>query len=626
MAPPDRAAGTAPTPETAAAAAIRVGEPAFVDGALHWVQSAPDGTGRSVLVAESPAGLREVSPPGSALRSRLFGYGAGSWCASPTGIVGVDATTQSLVRLGVDAAEPVGPDPTPGDTIGDPVAVPGSTWVVVAAEHAGKRGVRRGLAAVDVASGARVPLHVADGMCAEPQVAPDGRALAWLRWPAGTMPWDAAELWVATLEATATSIACRGPRRLDGGRGCSTGQPTWRRDGSLAYVSEAAGWWQPWVCDDGGAVRRLCDRRAEFQRPRWLTCRWLADLGADGALACAFADREGEHVAVLDGAGRLSVVEQPCVRVDGVAAAGASLAWVGASVGAHGVVCIQRRGRAPWVVASGPTAEDTPSPEPFAFVHDGAAVDGVAWRPGGREPAPLVVTVHPGPTGAVDRAYTPIVHLLTARGFALASVDHSGSTAHGRAHRERLRGRYGELDVAECTAAVAHLVGAGVADPRCCFMRGTSAGGTTALLALGSGALRGAVAWYPASRFADDADPHGFEAGYLAALTGPDGAGRSPLARAMTLHGAALLIQGAEDDVVSPDDTAALVVALRDALDEVGCVVVAGEGHGFRTAAGRATALEAELAFYLRHGVASPDGGDRYDAEATGREVPGRRP
>ena len=42
-------------------------------------------------------------------------------------------------------------------------------------------------------------------------------------------------------------------------------------------------------------------------------------------------------------------------------------------------------------------------------------------------------------------------------GFAVASVEVSGSTAHGRAYRERLRGRFSALDVDECAAAAAHL-------------------------------------------------------------------------------------------------------------------------------------------------------------------------
>lgn len=624
MAPGDHEPGSL-APADAATAAIRASEPAYVEGALHWLQSEPGGSGRTVLMRATPDGPRACSPKTSSIRSRLFGYGAGSWCATLDGLVGVDAATQGLALLAPDGTEPRGPAGEPGDAIGDPVLIPSTSWVVVAAAHPGPAGALHGLAAVDVARGARVSLLDVVGRCAEPQVAPDGRTIAWLEWPAGSMPWDAAELWVASIEVAADAVSCSGARRLDGGRGCSAGQPTWLADGSLAYVTEAAGWWQPWLCDDGGAVRRLCDRRAEFQRPRWLTCRWLAPLGIGDALGCAFADADGEHVGVLD-AGGLDVLDQPCVRVDGVAAHDGTIAWVGATVAMQGVVCAADRGGAVELVSAGPVAHDAPAPRRFTLTYDGVTLDGVCWAPEREGPSPLVVTVHPGPTGAVDRGYAPVVHLLTSRGFAVASLDHSGSTAHGRAHRERLLGRYGELDVAECLAAVAHLIAAGIADPARCFVRGTSAGGTTALLALAGGTVRGAVAWYPASRFDDDADADGFEAGYLAALVGPDGAGRAPIERGAALRGSALVIQGEDDEVIDPAETAALVAALRAGLDDVEELVVPGEGHGFRTAAGRAVALEAELAFYLRHAVAARPHADRYDPEASGPSAPGARP
>ena len=230
---------------------------------------------------------------------------------------------------------------------------------------------------------------------------------------------------------------------------------------------------------------------------------------------------------------------------------------------------------------------------------------------------PLVVAVHPGPTGASDLSYSPFVHLMCANGFAVASVDHSGSTAHGRTHRERLNGHYGELDVAECTAAAEHLIAAGVADRRVVFIRGTSSGGTTALLALCTGTFAGAVAWYPVSRFDDDDDADGFESGYLSGLLGPGGAGRSPLSRASSMAGSALVVQGADDEVIDPADTAELVAALRTHLDVVTAVLIPNEGHGFRTAEGRALALGAELDFYQRLTVTRAARSARYDSSTS---------
>jgi dipeptidyl aminopeptidase/acylaminoacyl peptidase len=75
-----------------------------------------------------------------------------------------------------------------------------------------------------------------------------------------------------------------------------------------------------------------------------------------------------------------------------------------------------------------------------------------------------------------------------------------------------------------------------------------------------------------------------------------------------------LVIQGADDPIVTPEGTRGLVDALRGSLRDVTYVEVAGEGHGFRTEQGRATAFQAELDFYLRCTLPGEDGDARYDA------------
>jgi dipeptidyl aminopeptidase/acylaminoacyl peptidase len=626
-----------------AGAAVRVGEPGFVEGRLVWVVTPPSGSGNAVVVscARGETARRE-SPTDGSVRSRLYGYGAASWCASPVGLLGVESRTQQLCRLSPDRLEPVG-DPAPpavADRLGDPTCVPGTSWVICVRERKDSGETHVALVAVEVTTGEVVALCEVDGLGAEPAVDAAGRRVAWLRWPWRTMPWDGAELWVADLDLAASGPALRSPRRLDGGRACSAGQPTWQPDGSLVYVTEAAGRWQPWCRDPSGVVRRLCGAQVEFQRPRWTTCRWLAG-GTDGSLVCAFADADGEHVATLDLDGSLETIDQPCVRVDGLAADDEHVAWVGATTLQQGSVLMASRAtrsdlcslpawEASATHASPPRVTSAvPEPTSFAFVHDGVELGGVRWAPSTERAAavraPLVVTVHPGPTGATDRSYTPLTHLLCSNGFVVASIDYSGSTAHGRQHRERLTGRYGELDVAECTAAAVHLVDAGLADERALFIRGTSAGGTTALLALCEGTFAGAAAWYPASSFDDDtADEHGFESGYLGALLGKEGVSRSPMKRAPSMSGSVLIVQGQDDDVVDPAQTKRLVARLREHLADVISVVVPGEGHGFRTASGRELALRHELDFYRRLTVARTGRDARYDSSPSGAtELPG---
>ena len=317
------------SPREAAAGAVRVGEPGFVGEELWWLTSHPDAPGSQVLVSGAAGEVpRRRSPEGLSVRSRLFVYGAASWCATPHGAVGVDAASQQLVLLDGATAVVVDQEGPPRRT-GDPASVPGTAWVIVVTEPAEADGPRS-LCAVDLTTSRRVELARDDGFLAEPTVDATGTRVAWLRWPPRTVPWDAAELWTARLSVHERGVALVDARRTDGGPCGSVGQPTWLGDGSLAYVAEGAGFWQPYVIDPRGAARRLCARRAEFQRPRWTTCRWLGPLD-DGALACAYVAQGREHVGVISADGDLAELDQPCVRVDGLCARGRRVGWVGAT-------------------------------------------------------------------------------------------------------------------------------------------------------------------------------------------------------------------------------------------------------------------------------------------------------
>jgi dipeptidyl aminopeptidase/acylaminoacyl peptidase len=198
----------------------------------------------------------------------------------------------------------------------------------------------------------------------------------------------------------------------------------------------------------------------------------------------------------------------------------------------------------------------------------------------------------------------------------VAAVNYRGSSGYGRDYRRSLQGRWGIADVDDCTAYALALAEAGRVDGANLAIRGTSAGGLTALGALvRSQAFRGAASWYGVTDLqALATDTHDFESRYLDGLVGPLPAAadvyrqRSPLYHPDAVTGAVLLLQGADDPVVPPDQSERFAEAL--AAHGVRCTleVFAGESHGFRRADTIEACLVAELGFY--RSLFGPDAGD----------------
>jgi dipeptidyl aminopeptidase/acylaminoacyl peptidase len=169
-------------------------------------------------------------------------------------------------------------------------------------------------------------------------------------------------------------------------------------------------------------------------------------------------------------------------------------------------------------------------PEPVAFASGGATAHAFynpPTNPDYAAPAserpPLIVKSHGGPTGSTSSELRLANQFWTSRGFALCDVTYGGSTGYGRAYRERLNGRWGEVDVEDCLNAARFLVADGRADAARLAITGGSAGGYTTLCALTFHDLfRAGASHYGVSDLTALAkDTHKFESRYLDRLVGP---------------------------------------------------------------------------------------------------------
>ncbi|MFI0741034.1 prolyl oligopeptidase family serine peptidase [Streptomyces sp. NPDC021100] len=641
--------GTWPSPVDAALVAEHGGRPDFagwVGDDVWWVAGRPTEGGRRALVRRRPDGGEAVALPAPwDVRTRVHEYGGRAWAGTARAgggplLVFAHGPDQRLY-----AWEPDGPDPsprplTPTSAVGgglrwaDPVLRPerGEVWCVLEEfTGAGSGDVRRLLAAVPLdgrAAGDRSAVReLTDDrhrFVTGPRLSPDGRRVAWLAWDHPRMPWDGTELRIARVDGGAGGDRLSDVRTVLGGPREAVAQVEWAPDGTLLAVTDRTGWWNLHRVDpETGRAVNLCPAAQEFAGPLWqLGQRWFVPLA-------------GGPVAVLHGAGAqvLGVLDPETGAVADVA--GPWTEWVPA-LGAHGtrVVGIAagpaagyevveldgRTGRARVVGAAHRDVVDPaylPRPEVRTFTGpDGREVHARIHRP--RHPErtvpdgelpPFVVRAHGGPTGRTPLALDLGIAYFTSRGIGVAVVDYGGSTGYGRAYRERLRERWGVVDVEDCATVAGALVAEGAADPARLAVQGGSAGGWTAAHSLaGTDLYACGTMLFPFLDLTTEADggTHDFESHYTESLIGPRDRvperyrERSPLRRADRIKVPFLLLHGLDDPVCPPGQSEALARAARGRGVPHAFLAFEGEGHGFRRKETLVRALEAELSLYAQ--------------------------
>jgi dipeptidyl aminopeptidase/acylaminoacyl peptidase len=592
--------GSWPSPVTAASIVEKAvslsGLQVSGDG-LFWTEGRPADGGRQVVVRWVPgAEPVDVLPAGFSARSTVHEYGGGAFCVHDGTVFFSNFDDQRLWRVDPGA----GPRPMtdePGARYADGHLSPDGTRLACVRErHLDDGQVVNDLVVLTLDRDGE-PEVVAEGhdFYAAPRFGPGGR-LAWLCWDHPRMPWDGTELDVDG-------------RRVAGGPDESVSQPRWSPEGVLHWISDRTGWWN--LYRQG---QPLAPMEAEFAGPDW----------AFGQSTYAFLPG-GRVVATWTGGGtgRLGLLGEepldlPYRSFSSLRAYGDKVAVVAASPTAAPCVVVvdPATGEVTIVRESRPTPVDpgylsTPRPVSFATT-GGRTAHALFYPPANRDceaPAgelpPLVVTSHGGPTAAASTALDLRTQFWTSRGVAVVDVDYGGSTGYGRPYRQALAGQWGVVDVDDCVAAARHLAGAGEVDGRRMVVRGSSASGLTALLALTRGVFAAGASLYGVADLAALAtDTHKFESRYLDGLVGPwpEAADvyreRSPVHQADRLSAPLIVFQGLDDKVVPPAQAEVLVDALRRAGLPFAYLTFPGEGHGFRRAETLRRVVEAELSFY----------------------------
>jgi dipeptidyl aminopeptidase/acylaminoacyl peptidase len=625
----ERPYGSWPTPitsELVTAAAVRLGE-VRVDGAdVVWAEGRPAEGGRTQLVRRTPDGVTtDLLPDGRNARTAVHEYGGAAWWVRDGVVWFTDWADQRLYRLGPGGEpEPITPEPTAprADRYADgDVAPDGATIVCVRERHAGPSAadVRNEIVrlAADALSKPDVLVSGTDFVAA-PRLGPDGATLAWLQWNHPSMPWDDTQLIVRDLESGEETVVAGGP-------GESVLEPRFEPDGSLLFLSDRTDWWNLYRWTPGADIAPVVSLDAEIGEPAWVFGSARYARLDDGRIAYARWRDGRDGLAVRRTDGTLADLEVPFSAIAAVRAAGpdAIVVVAGSPTAEPGVHRVEvstsavETLRPPRDLGLEPARISVPEHITFDSV-DGAGVPRRAhaqfYPPASvdshgpeDELPPLLVQIHGGPTAAATPVLSVGVQYWTSRGFAVVDVNYGGSTGYGRAYRQELLGEWGVIDVADCLAAARRLAEQGRVDGHRLCIRGGSAGGFTTLAALArddTPFAAGADHFGVADLEALAADTHKFESRYLDRLVGPYPQDRdvyverSPIHHVERFTRPLIVLQGAEDEVVPPNQSEMIVDALRARGTPVAYLLFDGEQHGFRRAENIRRALDAELSFY----------------------------
>ena len=586
---------------------------------LYYLESLADENGRLTIKRLSDG--TELTPSPCNVRSRVNEYGGGShharsgylaWCDDALGGVVTLRRPDGEIRSLTDVDR--------GCSYGDLRVHPELDVVLAVREdHSGDGEAVTTIVAISMDGSEDVVLCEGADFYGNPELSTTGE-LAWFEWNHPSMPWDETTLKTARL-VTEPQVRLEEQRIIAGGigSGVSVQYPKWTSAG-LVYLSDESGYWNPRIWD-GAQSSEICTMANDFCLGFWVLGNAEYAEISTGTLLFRFFDDGMSSLALLDlttGAltepAQAAYVESVAVA-DGVAYAKAS--WCDASpgivriTGSHTNVL-----DAPIlepVLGNVPTSPDfTSVARPLRIAGRAGSIHAWYYPPtnatysstGGLPP--LIVNTHGGPTALARASYDPTKQYWTTRGFAILDVNYSGSSGFGREYRQRLNSQWGVIDVADVISCVEYAAANGLCDPERIAISGGSAGGYLTLQALVSSDLfaAGVSSYGIADLNLLLDDTHKFESRYPENLLGRNEYGdlpttaRSPIHHLDELSSPMLILQGADDKIVPPNQAAELARAAEEAGLPVAMILFEGEGHGFRKTENRIRSLEAQLSFY----------------------------
>ena len=609
------------TSDLIVSASINLGEIQIDGDAIYWLEGRPSENGRNALVKWTPdGGIEEMSPAGFNVRTRVHEYGGGSFTVYDDTIYFSNFVDQRLyVQYPFSEADPL----TANEKVRFADGVVDETrgrLFAIRENHTDKtREAVNALVSINLDGVDECGDLIAEGndFYASPVLNGDSEKIAWLTWNHPNMPWDGTELWVGDLDVSGTAVTNQ--IRVAGGQAESIFQPRWSPDGTLYFISDRSNWWNLYRWRDG-KIEPVYAMDAEFGLPQWVFRMSTYGFADENSIICTYTQNGRWFLASLDlQKGILTNIDTPYTHISYLQVGDGFVTFLGGSSNLPAaVVRVDLQDYSHQVLRQStqltidPTYLSTPQSIEFP-TEKGLTAHAIYYPPTNRDFAgsdeerpPLLVLSHGGPTGATSRKLNLGLQYWTSRGFAVVDVNYGGSTGYGRNYRMRLNGKFGIVDVDDCTNAALYLVQQGLADGQRLAIRGGSAGGYTTLCALTfRDEFSAGACYYGISDLEILAhETHKFESQYIYSMIGPYPEDketyyqRSPIHFADQINCPLILFQGLEDKVIPPNQSELMFTAVKEKGIPVAYVPFAGEQHGFRKAENIKRALDGEFYFY----------------------------
>ena len=440
----------------------------------------------------------------------------------------------------------------------------------------------------------------------QPAWHPSGEMIAWSEWNHPYMPWEASSLKTGKLDRQQTRLLEES--WIDGGEGTAASQPRFSPDGKwLSYIRREGNWDTLILYDIQKNVKRtlLPANGCHLCLPNWVQGMRSYAWCGDSQNIVYFRYLRGKttlwkinlHSGINDSIDILPVSWATQIDLSmrddkpvflGTCPKQPQEIW---SFSGRKVKAVVKNDFVQF------SEKALGEPQEIVFQsEDKTDIYGIYFQPGisTRQKdglPPLILDIHGGPSDQECLRFSEKAAYFTSRGYAYAQINYRGSSGFGYDYLEALRHNWGIVDVEDTCKFARELVKRGLADPARLVLRGSSAGGFTALNALiqNPGLFRACICSYAVSNLVEDAkNTHKFERFYHRFLTGnlekdyQRFLDRSPIFHIDKISDPIALFHGDSDKVVSVQQS----IEIHKQLLERGipCIlkIYEGEGHGFR--------------------------------------------